>query len=139
MTSFGASYIATRCIGVMVLSAGLLASALAQESGDRKELSRVDLSGAPKMEVVSAITEYQPGEVVGRHFHHGTEAGYVVQGTMVQSLGKDAVKIATGASLMSERGVPHAGFKVVGDVSLKIYTVHVVDKGKPLYEWVENK
>jgi hypothetical protein len=30
--------------------------------------------------------------------------------------------------------VPHAGFKVVGDKPLKIVTVHIVDKGAPLYD-----
>jgi hypothetical protein len=30
------------------------------------------------------------------------------------------------------REVPHAGWKVVGDKPLKLLTVHVVDKGKPL-------
>jgi hypothetical protein len=27
------------------------------------------------------------------------------------------------------------GFKVVGDTSLKLFTVHIVDKGKPLYDY----
>jgi hypothetical protein len=30
--------------------------------------------------------------------------------------------------------VPHGGFKVVGDRSLKMLNVFVVDKGKPLTE-----
>jgi quercetin dioxygenase-like cupin family protein len=139
MKSFEVNGIAAKCVVVICLGTGLLAPLLAQESGDRKELNRVDLAGVPGMEVVSSMTEYKPGEVVGRHFHHGIEAGYFVQGAMVQSPGKEPMKISTGAPLMNERGVPHAGFKVVGDLPLKIYTVHIVDKGKPLYEWVENK
>jgi len=35
------------------------------------------------------------------------------------------------------RDVPHGGFKIVGDQSLKVLTVHVVDKGKPLYDTVK--
>jgi hypothetical protein len=31
----------------------------------------------------------------------------------------------------------HAGFKVVGDKALKFYTVHVVDRGKPLFDGVK--
>ena len=38
---------------------------------------------------------------------------------------------------MNLRDAPHAGWKVVGDKSIKIVTVHVVDKGKPLYDWVK--
>ena len=36
---------------------------------------------------------------------------------------------------MNLRDAPHAGWKVVGDRSIKIVTVHVVDKGKPLYDY----
>ena len=111
--------------------------ALAEDSENRKELKRIDLSGSPEMEVISSISEYKPGEVVGRHFHYGGESGYFVQGGMIQPPGKDPIKIPTGAPIMNERGVPHAGFKVVGDMPLKIFTVHIVDKGKPLYEWVD--
>ena len=111
--------------------------ALAEDSENRKELKRIDLSGSPEMEVISSISEYKPGEVVGRHFHYGVDSGYFVQGGMIQPPGKDPIKIPTGAPIMNERGVPHAGFKVVGDMPLKIFTVHIVDKGKPLYEWVD--
>lgn len=124
------------CAAALCLSVALLGSAVAEESGNRKELKRVDLSGAPGMEVVSSISEYKPGEVLGRHSHHGIESGYFVQGGMIQPPGKDPIKVPTGAPIMNLRDVPHGGFKVVGDVSLKIYTVHAVDKGKPLYEWI---
>jgi hypothetical protein len=32
--------------------------------------------------------------------------------------------------------VKHGGFTVVGDTPLKLFTVHVVDKNRPLYEYV---
>jgi quercetin dioxygenase-like cupin family protein len=102
----------------------------------RKELRRVDLSGAPGMEVVSSISEYKPGEGIPLHLHHGVEAGYVVEGAMVQSPGKPPFMIPTGAAVMNLRDVQHAGFTVVGDKALKLFTVHIVDKGKPLYDWV---
>jgi hypothetical protein len=38
---------------------------------------------------------------------------------------------------MNARDVPHAGFKVVGREPLKLFTVHIVDKDKQLYEWVQ--
>lgn len=134
MSSIRTSFTAGLCLGL-----ALLAPALAEESGNRKELKRVDLSGAPGMEVIASISEYKPGEIVGRHFHHGIESGYFVQGGMIQPPGKDPIKVPSGAPILNERGVPHAGFKVVGDMSLKIYTVHIVDKGKPLYEWIKKK
>jgi quercetin dioxygenase-like cupin family protein len=119
------------------LATALPAAACAQDSPARKELKRADLSGAPGMEVIASISEYKPGDELGRHLHHGVESGYVVQGAMVQAPGKEPMKLETGAPIMNLRDVPHGGFKVVGDTSLKLFTVHVVDKGKPLYDWVK--
>ena len=35
---------------------------------------------------------------------------------------------------ISVRNVAHGGVKVVGDKALRLLTVHIVDKGKPLYD-----
>ena len=108
----------------------------AQDSAARKELRRVDLSGAPGMEVVLSLSEYKPGDELPVHFHHGIEAGYVLEGGMVEAPGKPAFAIPTGAPIMNLRDVPH-GFKVVGDKTIKLITVHIVDKGKPLFDLVK--
>jgi quercetin dioxygenase-like cupin family protein len=100
----------------------------------RVELKRADLSGAPGMEVISSITEFKPGETVAMHMHNGIEAGYVVQGAMIEAPGQAPSRIETGSPVFNLRGVVHGGYKVVGDTSLKIFAVHVVDKGKPLYD-----
>jgi hypothetical protein len=38
---------------------------------------------------------------------------------------------------MALRDVEHGGFTVVGDKTIKLVTVHIVDKGKPLYDYVK--
>lgn len=118
------------------LTSGLFAHAYS-DSAQRVEQKRADLSGAPNMEVIVSTAEYKPGEEIARHFHHGLEAAYVVQGATVQVVGKDELKLTTGASLLNLRDVKHGGFKVVGDSSLKLFTVHIVDKGAPLYDYAE--
>ena len=120
-----------------IFAAGVVTGIVAQQVGDspfRTEQKRADLSGAPGMEVIASIVEVKPGEMADLHHHNGVEAAYVLQGTTVQSPGKDPVKIATGTTVMNLRGVKHGGFKVVGDQSFKAFTVHIVDKGKPLYD-----
>jgi quercetin dioxygenase-like cupin family protein len=102
---------------------------------ERMELKRTDLSGAPGMEVITSVSEFKKGESIPRHSHHGIETGYVLQGTMVQFPGKEPTTMETGTPILNLRDVPHAGFTVVGDTPLKLLTVHIVDKGKPLYEW----
>jgi quercetin dioxygenase-like cupin family protein len=111
----------------------LVGMAQAQDSSQRKEIKRTDLTGT-NMEVILSTAEYKPGDLVARHIHHGVEAFYVVQGATVELPDGKQIKLTTGTGSMNLRDVPHAGFKVVGDTSLKLVTVHVVDKGRPLYD-----
>jgi quercetin dioxygenase-like cupin family protein len=105
---------------------GMAFVAHAQDSQQRKELRRVDLSGAAGMEVISSISEFKPGDELPRHVHHGVEAGYVVQGAMVQNPGQPPTMLATGAPILNLRDVAHGGFKVVGPGNLILFTVHTV-------------
>ena len=107
----------------------------AQDSTARTELKRADLSGAAGMEVISSIVEFKPGDDVPKHFHHGVEAAYVLQGATLQAPGKEPTIVATGTQIMNLRDIVHGGVKVVGDKSFKLFTVHVVDKNKPLYDY----
>ena len=61
-----------------------LAHAQSLESKNRQELKRADLTGT-NMEVILSTTEYQPGDFLPRHIHHGEEAFYVLQGAMVET------------------------------------------------------
>lgn len=114
-----------------------LAAQPANDSQQRVEQQRVDLRGAPGMELVASISVYQPGDTLELHLHHGVEAAYVIQGSVVRAPGKAPMELTTGTSLLNQRDIPHAGFTVVGDTPLTIYTVHVVDKGKPLYDYAQ--
>ncbi len=105
--------------------------ALAQEL-KRTILHQADLTPANGMEVITAIVDVPPGASVPRHFHHGIETAYVVEGAMIQDPGKAPQMLPTAGNAYNLRGVWHAGFKVVGDKALKLYVVYVVDKGKPL-------
>jgi quercetin dioxygenase-like cupin family protein len=118
--------IAVSCVG--------LACAQDLESKNRKEIKRADLGGTTNMEVILSTTEYQPGEFVPRHIHHGVEAFYILQGASVETPEGKKIELATGTGSMNLRDVPHAGFKVVGNTALKVLTVHIVDKGAPLYD-----
>ena len=131
-------------LALSVLAACIFATliarpALAQEGVKRTILSQADLSGAPGMEVISSILEVQPGATVPRHFHNGIECSRVLEGAMVQYPGKELQMMATGTAIFNLRGAFHSGYTVVGDKPLKLYTVHVVDKGKPLFDGVVTK
>ena len=123
-----------------IFGLGIVTTLVAQtltDSPQRVEQKRADLIGAPGMEVIASVGEYKTGEAIELHVHHGIEAAYVVQGAMVQSPGKDPMPLPTGASLLNLRDVKHGGFKVVSETPLKLFTVHIVDKGKPLYDYAK--
>lgn len=104
--------------------------ALAQEV-KRTEIKRSDLTGT-NMEVILGILEAPPGATLSRHTHSGEEAFYVLEGAMTEIPGQAPAARVAGSGGINVRDVPHAGYKVVGDKTLKLLTVHIVDKGKPL-------
>lgn len=116
------------------LGLAMLMSLSAPAQAERTILNRADLPGAPGMEVISSVLEVKPGETVPRHFHNGIESGYTIEGAMIQLPGKEPQMMAAGASIWNLPGIFHGGFKVVGSTPLKLYTVHIVEKGKPLFD-----
>lgn len=107
------------------------------EIGQRTELKRADVSGAPNMEVIVSKSEYKPGERLPTHIHHGLEAAYVIQGADIELGNQKRSTLPTGASVLQLRDVAHGGFTVVGPQSLQLFTVHVVDKDRPLFDQVK--
>lgn len=127
-------------IGLLLFSLGVATGLVAQtnsNSPQRIEKNRINLTGAPGMEVIVSTADYKPGESMeAPHIHHGIEVAYVIQGGMVQVPGKeDPVMFPTGASGTNLRDVKHGGLKVVGDTTLRFFTVHIVDKEKPLFDY----
>lgn len=109
----------------------------AQEGMTRTILRQADLSGADGMKVISSILEIPPGATIPRHFHNGIEAGMVLEGAMLENPGMEPQLLATGTDIFQLRGALHGGATVVGDKTLKLFTVHIVDKGKPLLDGIQ--
>jgi quercetin dioxygenase-like cupin family protein len=126
--------LAVPAVAVLLTLGGIPAVAQEALSFTRTELRRADLSGAPGMEVVLSVSELEPGDEVPQHFHNGIETGYVLEGGMIQLPGQEPTALATGAPVMNLRDVPHGGYTVVGEKIIKLLTVHIVDKGEPLYD-----
>jgi quercetin dioxygenase-like cupin family protein len=120
---------------VVALAISGLAYAEDLSPKSRVELKRADLSApGANMEVILSTAEYQPGNFVARHIHHGEEAFYVIQGATVETPDGKQMELKAGTGSINMRDMPHAGIKVVGNSALKLVTVHIVDKGKPIYD-----
>ena len=85
------------------------------------------------MEVITSINEIKPGEASALHVHHGEELFYVVEGGTIELKDGKQVPFPAGTTGINRRDVPHGEFKVVGDKPIKYLSVHIVDKGAPLY------
>ena len=94
-------------------------------------------TGEKGVEIAMVGTEAAPGASMPRHSHHGDEFLYVIVGGTLQAPGGEPITLKAGDALHFPREVPHGGFTVVGEDTLEVVTVHVVDKGKPLTELVE--
>ena len=125
------SRLAVACL-VVLWSLLLAPSAFAQApEAHRVVLKTADLTGTDK-EIIIAVLEVPPGVTIARHTHPGEEATYVLEGAKLQMPDGKEIDRPAGQAGVNVRDVPHAGYKVVGDKPLKILTVHIVDKGKPM-------
>jgi quercetin dioxygenase-like cupin family protein len=97
----------------------------------RTELKRGDLTGT-NMEVLVQLLELPPGLVVPLHTHPGEEAFYVIDGGVGELSDGKQIELVSGSANIVARDVPHGGLKVAGDKPIKLLTVYIVDKGKPL-------
>jgi quercetin dioxygenase-like cupin family protein len=97
----------------------------------RTVLKRSDLTGT-NMEIIVAVLDVPPGVAIARHVHPGEEAVYVLEGATLQFPDGREVSRPAGEAGVNVRDIPHAGYKVIGDKPLKLLTVHIVDKGKPM-------
>jgi quercetin dioxygenase-like cupin family protein len=85
------------------------------------------------MEVVVGVVEAAPGASAVLHTHAGEEAFYVLSGATAVSPDGKPIVFEEGKAKINVRDVPHGAFTITGDKTLKLLTVHIVDKGKPLY------
>lgn len=123
-------------VSVAIAFAVCPVAAHAENTGTRTELSRIPLESDPSKEVLVSITEWEPGQGMGRHSHHGTEVSYFLTGAKVD-IGGTPAKVTEGQTRERARGEEHGGFKVAGDKPFKMLSVHIVDKGKPLTVWAK--
>jgi hypothetical protein len=64
--------------------------------------------------------------------HPSDEAYYVIDGATGLLPDGKPINFEQGVARINVRDVPHGAFKVTGDKTLKLLTVHIVDKGKPM-------
>ena len=97
----------------------------------RTVLQQADLS-IPGKEAVTAVAEFEPNAVAGRHTHPGEEVGYVIEGTVLVEIdGKPAQTVTAGKAFLIPAGAIHNATNKGTGVA-KILATYIVEKGKPV-------
>lgn len=128
----GAVFAVTLAVLVTVLASPV---AWAQASGmSAKPLLRTSLSDDTSKDTVMLAVEIAAGGTTGRHFHHGDEYAFVLQGTLeLVAEGRETRRVTVGDAFHNPRGLIHEA-KNAGDTPVRLHIVFVVDKGKPIIE-----
>jgi len=121
---------------VLGLGVDHVAFARQQPGIKRTILQRQDDPGSPKYEAVMGISEIPPGGTSGKHRHPGIELAYVLEGAVeLVHEGKPPVTVKAGEATMNTLGGIHTATNR-GTVPVKILTVYIVEKGKPMAETI---
>ena len=118
-------FVATTCIALPAL----LTPVSAQQGIKTTPLGTIDFP--PGYQTMMGLAEIASGTCGGRHTHPGIETSYVLEGEEVVKVdGEPDQFLKAGDSIQIPAGVPHYGCTTASGV--KVLTVHVVEKGKPL-------
>ncbi len=123
-------------VGMVVgLGLGLLAGQLLHAQPEpikRTVLLKTGLAGIDGREAVVGLAEVAPRGATGRHYHHGDELGYVLEGTAVLEVeGQGPAALKAGDTYHVEAMRPHNA-KVTGTIPAKVLAIWIVEKGPPL-------
>jgi quercetin dioxygenase-like cupin family protein len=123
------------CLSVAILlGAGL---SLAQQSGIKRTLLLKQDISAEGREVVMGKAEIAAGGAAGKHYHHGEEVGYVLEGeSVIEIEGQAPLTLKAGQSYSIPAGKVHDA-KATGGGPVTVLAVYIVEKGKPLAEAVK--
>ena len=109
------------------LALAFLAPVTAQQGITRTPLGTIDFP--PGYQTITQFSQIAAGLCAERHSHPGIETGYVMEGDVVLKIeGRPDQHFKAGDQVPVPLGVPHLPCTTGGT---KIFTVHIVEKGKP--------
>ena len=116
---------------IVTFVVGLTGAASVQAQIKRTPILTADVA-APGHEAVVVRGELAPGALAARHTHPGDEIGYVMEGEAEMLVDGEAPrKLKAGDAFVIPAGKVH-GARNAGSVPLRLLSVYVVEKGKPL-------
>ncbi len=120
-------------VGIAIGAAAMQGLHAQTQAVKRTPLTKADLTGVEGKEVFVTLIEAPPGAEFPPHIHHGDEFAYVIEGSLEGFIEQAQSSTKAGETFHAPREKVHGG-KVVSATPVKLLTVHIVDKGKPLSE-----
>ncbi|TFW33011.1 cupin domain-containing protein [Massilia horti] len=109
----------------------LLAAGAAGAQVKRTQVYKADVA-EPGREAVVVKSELDPNTHAGRHYHPGDEISYVTEGEAELLVDGEAPRrLKAGDAFVVKTGKVH-DLRDVGSTPLRLLSVYVVEKGKPL-------
>jgi quercetin dioxygenase-like cupin family protein len=100
----------------------------AQQGITRTPLATFDYP--PGYQTILGVSDIPAHTCYARHTHPGLENFYVLEGQQIAKVGDKEVHLKANEGGQVAPGVPHVG--CTQDRPMKVVTVHVIEKGKPL-------
>ncbi len=105
---------------------------------ERTVLLKTDLVGMEGKEAILALAEIAPGAATGKHTHPGYEFAYVLEGSgSLEIEGKPSIPLIAGNAIYQPSTQVHRGVNGSSTAPLKIFSVYIVEKGRPLVTTVK--
>ena len=123
----------TLAIGIYLGAIGNQILNAQSEPIKRTVLLKTDLVGMEGKEAILALAEIAPGAATGKHTHPGYEFAYVLEGSGTLEIeGKPSTPLKTGAAIYQPPMQVHRGVNDSATDPLKIFSVYIVEKGRPI-------
>jgi quercetin dioxygenase-like cupin family protein len=123
----------TLAIGIAVGMIGDRFLNAQQQAVKRTELLRTDLAGMEGKEGIIYTAELAPGAVAGKHFHPGTEMGYILEGSLVlEPEGKPPQTLKAGEAFHNPLKLIHDAKNASASAPAKVLVFLISEKGQPL-------
>ena len=122
--------LATRLVAAAcIVLPAVLAPVFAQQGITRTPLGTMDFPAG--YQTVMGLAEIAAGKCGGRHTYPGIETAYILEGEGVSKIeGRPDRPVKAGDAIQIPANLPHD--PCATSRALKILTVHIVEKGKPL-------
>lgn len=132
MRRTGLMLVLTLAVGIILGAIGMQALDAQQTGIKRAMLMKKELAGIEGKEAFMGTAELAPGVAAGKHYHHGHELGYVLEGSGVLEVeGQPPIAFKAGDTYHIEANKPHDA-RNTGTTPAKVLAIWLVEKGKPL-------